>query len=328
MPRGRGSPDSDIVLSGSRCRKHAASIHHCRRDKREGIRVIRSFIRQRVQAVCDQIVYASAAYVDLKSTTNAMADSMIDFSRQPRTTADHQIDRIAELIRPIAVPDDQLIRVGGDGDGGYVMVDGLRVDGAISIGVGPDVSWDRDVALRGIPVVMFDHTVRRLPAKVPGGVFHRIGVGVGDSLKPLSSLLEIAGFQESSNLLLNIDVEGAEWEVFQTADSELLARFQQVVCELHGFEAVDGGAGGDRIVSALERLSTTHVPVHLHANNYSRIIRFGDLWFPSAVEVSWVRRDLASDMEPRSGIRSMHDRPNDSRVSEIDLEGILRRSPA
>jgi hypothetical protein len=290
-----------------------------------GALVIKRIFKQRIVAICDQITYASSAYVDLKSTANAMSDTLIDFSREPRTAADHQIARVVELVLPAAVDEARKVRIGGDGDGGYVMFEDLRCDGAVSVGVGPDVSWDRDIAERGIPVVMFDHTVRRLPDDVPGGVFHRVGVGNGDRLQSLPKLIEMAGFSGSNNLMLNIDVEGAEWDVLNTVDSQCLLRFRQIVCELHGFDEIDGGALGDRIVNALERLSETHVPIHLHANNYARIARFGDLWFPAAIEVSWVRRELLPQTSPTDRIRSSHDRPNDPRVCEIQLEGILRK---
>lgn len=39
------------------------------------------------------------------------------------------ICRYLQLLRPLAIPSDKLVRVGGAGDGGYVMVDALSAGG-------------------------------------------------------------------------------------------------------------------------------------------------------------------------------------------------------
>ena len=58
------------------------------------------------------------------------------------------------------------IRVGNQtGDGGYVMLDDFEgIVGALSAGIGRDVSWDQDIAGRGIDVYQFDGTITEPPA--------------------------------------------------------------------------------------------------------------------------------------------------------------------
>jgi hypothetical protein len=58
------------------------------------------------------------------------------------------------------------VRMGKKFDGGYVMLDSFNrqnVDAAYSFGIDNDVSWDLDMARRGIDVFMFDHTISKLP---------------------------------------------------------------------------------------------------------------------------------------------------------------------
>lgn len=281
-----------------------------------------SRIKRRIIALSDKIVYASNAYVGLKSQLNSAAADLIDFSNEPITPADEKARQVAHLVRPFTAPELELIRVGGDSDGGYVMVNDFNVTGAISVGVGPDVSWDQDVASRGIPVHMFDPTIRRTPGPVPGGTFHRVGIGPVDDradhkYRPLAELVSLAGFTPHDQLLLKIDVEGAEWLALPDTN---LSQFPQILLELHDLESLDTKSG---IIGVLQHLNKTHRPVHIHANNYDSLVRFGRYWLPNALEISYVRHDFSNSWMPALDLEAQLDRPNDPRVTEIDLKGLL-----
>jgi hypothetical protein len=280
----------------------------------------------------DQIVYASTPYTELKSTLNQQASRLIDFGSPAGGPRDERLRAALRHLVPHEVPGVDLVRVGGRHDGGYVMADDFDVVGAVSVGVGPDVSWDSDIGGRGIPVAMFDPTVRRLPARVPNGRFFRIGVsGSGStdsSYRPLDDLVDMAGFHATGDLLLKIDVEGAEWAALSSAADRAMARYRQVVVEMHHLSRLADENRAADVLAALTRLARTHVPLHLHANNYSRLLRFDHDWFPDAVEASFVRRDLASGAHPASRVRTELDYPSDPRVEEIDLSGVLSLAPA
>ncbi|MBV5332243.1 hypothetical protein JZU54_01405, partial [bacterium] len=233
----------------------------------------------RLFPVADTYVYRSHAYVSMKSTLNQMSGDLIDFRKSPMGEADARLVAAARLVRPMSFDGMQMIRVGGPGDGGYVMVDDFEVSGAVSIGVGNDVSWDVGMAERGIPVAMFDHTVRRPPSTVPHGQFFRQGVGAvsGTRLHPLADLVTMAGYSEDQELILKIDVEGAEWEALAKIDSAYLSRFRQILIELHGLRGLAEAARGAGILTVLTALASNHAPVHVHANNYDDIVRFNDL---------------------------------------------------
>ncbi len=71
-------------------------------------------------------------------------------------------------------------------------------------------------------------------------------------------------------------------------------------------------------------LADEHLPIHIHANNYARVVRFGTYWFPKAVEVSWVHRRHLTSAEPADSLAKHLDRPCDPRVTDIDLSAITR----
>ena len=276
--------------------------------------------------IADKIVYASGAYVSMKSTLNDLSPTLVTFVGEPSGLPDERLIEFARMLRPMTSPDLRLTRVGGFTDGGYVMAEPITAAGAISIGVGSDVSWDADVGRRGIPVAMFDHTVRKLPMDVPNGTFHRIGMSPNatDRMRPLAQLVSIAGFASKGDLLLKMDVEGAEWDALMQPQPVDLARFSQIVLELHGLSDLKDAKRGPELLAALRHITTTHVPVHVHANNYDELVRFGIWWFPNSIEVSFVRKDSFANATPASNMRTDLDAPCDPRVTEIDLSALTK----
>jgi hypothetical protein len=61
-------------------------------------------------------------------------------------------------------------------------------------------------------------------------------------------------------LVLKIDVEGAEWDAFLSADDSVLDRIDQLVVEFHG-------VGAPKFLTAVQRIARHFYPVHLHFNN-------------------------------------------------------------
>jgi hypothetical protein len=287
-------------------------------------------IRSSFETLSEHVVYTSQLYADLRSRVIAMESAMIDFSGTPQTPADQRALAAASLLRPFAV-DPGLVRIGGDGDGGYVMAEIFDVAAAISVGVGPDVSWDADVASRGLRVAMFDPTVAEPPSTVPRSAFHRIGLGTAEQasesrldLRPLDDLITLAG-AEYQDALLKIDIEGAEWRALEGVRD--FGRFPQVALEMHDLGDLRHEIAGDRIVTVLKTLHTTHVPFHVHANNECPVVRFGRFWLPDALEVSYLRRDLAGAFAPATELHTSFDRASNARFTDIDLTGLLTAPP-
>jgi hypothetical protein len=68
------------------------------------------------------------------------------------------------MLRPHRAAGFSKIRVGRENDGGYVMLDDFSgVSAAYSLGIKDDVSWDLQMADRGLTIYMYDHTIDALP---------------------------------------------------------------------------------------------------------------------------------------------------------------------
>jgi hypothetical protein len=287
-------------------------------------------IRRTYGDLSNRVLDASVVYRNLRSTVAEMGSALIDFSRPPTTECEQRVDEFASLIRPWTTDGLELQRVGGALDGAYVMAPIGAVEGALSIGVGHDVTWDQAIAARGIPVHMFDPTVAGLPEPVPGGVFHRIGIGPttglhdGMELRQLDALVTLAGMTTSRELLLKVDVEGAEWASLCTTD---FAPFQQVLLEMHDLSRLKDAAAATEVLRTVRSLAATHLPVHVHANNEGAFNRYDGRWFPDVIEVSYVRRDLLESVRPATSLVVGLDRPSNPKYPDYDLSGLLTVEP-
>lgn len=187
------------------------------------------------------------------------------------------------------------IRIGGDNDGGYVMANDFERNRlAYSIGVGPQVIWDVDMANRGMTIYQYDHTVPGLPEEHPGFRYQPLGVGPDMSdpqLIPLEEMIRRNEHVDEGNMLLKIDVEGAEWDVLDKMDHDILAKFDQIVIEFHGLEYLSAKSFLDRCARVFRKLNFHHVPIHIHANNYGTTQVIEGVFVPGVIELSYARRD-------------------------------------
>ena len=89
-------------------------------------------------------------------------------------------DRVKTLIRrlhPVAC-DKELIRLGPDGDGGYLVPDDLKgIIACFSPGVSNVAGFEKDCALRGMKVFMADASVEAPPELHPNFAFIKKFVG-------------------------------------------------------------------------------------------------------------------------------------------------------
>jgi hypothetical protein len=187
------------------------------------------------------------------------------------------------------------IRVGGPHDGGYVMLDDFReIRGAYSLGIGPDVAWDLAVAQRGVPVWQYDPTVPGPPVNHPLFTFQPWRIGAHDDpdtqTVSLASLID-RNRHEGAELILKMDIEGAEWDVFAGIDPDRLKVFRQILVEFHSLNCVVDPDWRKRAATALANLTRHHQVVHVHGNNLAAIIVAGDLRMTEVFEVTLARRD-------------------------------------
>jgi hypothetical protein len=231
----------------------------------------------------------------------------------PFTSQDDVLEFL-NLIRPRHLVSDFKVRIGADGDGGYVMTSRSRDSNlVISIGIGDQVSFDLALAEGGARVLQFDHTIAGAPVDHPNISFHRQGWGPHDEgqLVCLRTMMAMADWSDARHPILKFDTEGAEWASLDVAESTDLERFEVIAGEFHGFQSLMHRDYFSLTRRVLEKLSITHHPIHLHANNATGIVLVHGVPIPPLLEITFLRKTSgifgAHSTEPIPGPL---DRPN------------------
>lgn len=217
---------------------------------------------------------------------------IVDFSPWAR----HAALGVLRMLRPYDCHNSRKVRVGRNFDGGYVMVDDFEdVDACYSLGINDDVSWDLDMALKGCQIYQYDPTIEALPQQHPN--FHWSPLWIGGSADPkeqretLEGLVHRNGHDDSTNLVLKCDIEGAEWPLLQSTPNSVLKQFKQMVFEIHSMGMLAQLEHSDNVRVAIANLVASHHVVHVHANNFSEWTIVGGIPVPETLEITLLRKD-------------------------------------
>lgn len=211
---------------------------------------------------------------------------------------------LRRLLRPVRTQF-PLIRIGDFGDGGYLVPDDLAgIVACFSPGVSRQASFELDLAKRGIPSFMADASVDGPPADVPGARFVKRFLGPetqGEFLQLDDWVNESLG-DALGDLILQIDIEGAEYPVLGDLDEALLRRFRIIVIELHFIPSIlTKPRFFARAAPAFERLGWFHECVHLHPNNVAGVVKIDGVDFPRVLEATFLRSDRISERRRPAG---------------------------
>ena len=185
-----------------------------------------------------------------------------------------------------------LVRIGGNNDGAYLVPDDLEgVAALFSPGVAESAAFEEYFADRGIPCYLADASVEKAP--VNHNLFHfephYLGIFNQDPFTTLDAWINRHA-PGNSDLILQMDIENAEWGVLANVSEENLRRFRIIVIELHAMDRILDSAFHRDV---MRRLLQTHHVVHAHPNNSSPIITARGVSIPPLIEMTFLRKDRA-----------------------------------
>ena len=216
-----------------------------------------------------------------------------------RTNTDDARDLIDQL-RPLHGGFD-LIRLGPDGDGGYLVPDDLSgIRKAFSPGVSTESGFEMDLAARGMQVFLADYSVDGPAQANARFVFDKkfVGSRSDDRYLTLSDWKDARVPGYTGDLLLQMDIEGAEYEALLAAPTELLAQFRIMVIEFHFLHELFSRSFFQIASSVFPKLLQTHSVVHIHPNNCCGSVKSHGLEIPRVAEFTLHRRDRLRQQVP------------------------------
>ena len=175
------------------------------------------------------------------------------------------------------------IRLGSNGDGGYVIVPSMKYDLFLSAGLSTNVDFENDfLNLYNVPCYGFDGTIDSL---VPSA--HKNIQWIKKNIGPINSDTETnlhEYLNTYKNIFLKMDIEGAEFDWMNSCSKEQLGNLKQIVIEVHW------PMTEKRWNSVYHRLVETHWLVHVHGNNHCGCFTMNGRPIPEVLELTYIRK--------------------------------------
>jgi len=203
--------------------------------------------------------------------------------------------RIAlKLIQPKPSPA-PLVRIGGSGDGGYIVPDDLEnLSACFSPGVAESAKFELALAERGVQSFMADYSVDGAPVNNDLFDFEKLFLATHNENGKFIRLDDWVSLkkQTDGDLVLQMDIEGNEWPILADVSAETLGRFRIIVLELHEIDnLLTNPLGIGIFTSVFRKINDQFSVVHLHANNCCGSLRYQGIVIPRVLEVTLIRND-------------------------------------
>jgi hypothetical protein len=232
-----------------------------------------------------------------------------------------RVQRVIQKLRP-QYPPDELVRIGGARDGGYLVpkdIDSYEL--LISPGVGDSYEFDRHFFGRGVPSVLVDASVDvpQQPHMVHLKKFLGGYSSETDGLVSLHDLLQQYGAGKS-RIVLEMDIEGAEYEVLAATPESVLDRFGVIAMEAHHLTGLCYRGMLPVIEMGFERLLKNHFVAHIHVNNSGPVVPYRGAEIPDTIELTLLHRAFYQPV-PQARFTSPHplDVPSLAHVPETPV---------
>ncbi len=210
-----------------------------------------------------------------------------------KLTASELIGEFVKKCYPVTT-NHELIRIGDNCDGGYLVPNDLEgIEACFSPGVAETASFELEMARRGIKSYLADHSVESAPVQNELFFFEKkfLGNQENETYMTLDNWVNGNSDDKKRDLVLQMDIEGCEYDVLLDTSPETLSRFRIIIIEFHRLISLTEPFGYKNISACFNRLLKTHAIVHIHPNSCARVFRTGRYVIPDLMEFTFLRRD-------------------------------------
>ena len=203
-----------------------------------------------------------------------------------------------------------LIRIGGSGDGGYLLPDLLGdITHCFSPGVGYTANFEYDLSRDyNIQSFMADASVSSPPFDDRNFFFTRkyLGNHTGGDFITLGDWVRDNLDSRASGVLLQMDIEGGEYDVLTFESDATLKKFSIMIIEFHFLQKMFERHFLQMLSSIFEKIYLDFSICHVHPNNGCGVAELNGFEIPQLLEITFIRNDLIRNPLPRAGISLPH----------------------
>ena len=211
-----------------------------------------------------------------------------------RKTTKKDVLNLINKLKPINT-NLSLLRLGCKNDGGYLIPNDLSgINYCFSPGVDTQAEFELDCANLGMKVFLADASVESPPLEHNNFIFTKKYIGASNSdnfitidhwvNNSISKLL-------SDDILIQMDIEGYEYEVILNMSEALINRTRIFIVEFHNLQHIWNKQFFQIINSAINKILQNHLCVHIHPNNCCGLTKIQGIDFPKVLEVTFIRKD-------------------------------------
>lgn len=214
----------------------------------------------------------------------------------------------------------ELVRIGGSTDGGYLLPNDLEgIKYCFSPGAGAIWTFEETLGTKyAIESFVCDGTIEIFPSfsSLKSFIPKNVGLAESENVISFESWIEGSG-PNFGDLLLQMDIEGGEYPILSSIESDFLKKFRIIVLELHDLHLLALPSSFSYQYSQLmSKLLKNFDVVHLHPNNCGGSYIAHGVLFPKVIEITLHRKDRRKELE-KSRIPHLLDSPNDADLGEF-----------
>lgn len=161
-------------------------------------------------------------------------------------------------------------------------------------------------------VYLADRSVERPATEHDSFHFTRkfVGATSDDDFMTLDHWVTSSLPDAKGDLLLQMDIEGFEYETLLAASDALMRRFRIIVAEFHYLDQLWSRPFFSVAGRAFAKILQTHACIHLHPNNCCGSVPREGLDLPRIMEFTFLRKDRMGEASYRTTFPSPLDRDN------------------
>ena len=204
-------------------------------------------------------------------------------------------DKVKSFLKKIKIIDSghELIRIGANTDGGYLLPDILDlVEYCFSPGLGNSDTFENHLLKYNIKSFLADGTVNF------NGIHNFIKKNLNSFNDDknirledwISEKLPTPINKLNKKLLLQMDIEGSEIEVLYNVSLECLDRFKIIIIEFHHFHYILDHLGLKIYNDLFDKILKTHHIVHIHPNNVGPTLNICSNEITNGYEITFINK--------------------------------------